>query len=38
MIPTAIFGTLLVISAFVVVYKVTRGGDDDHTDFPDGYR
>lgn len=38
MIPTAIFGSLLIIAAFVVVYEVASGGDDDHTDWPDGYR
>jgi hypothetical protein len=39
MIPSAIFGLLLMIAAFVVVYKTSRGNDDDDfPDFPNGYR
>lgn len=38
MIPSAIFGLLLMTAAFVVVYKTSRGDDDDFPDYPDGYR
>lgn len=38
MIPSAIFGALLMIGAFVLVVKCTKDDDDDFPDYPSGYR
>jgi hypothetical protein len=39
MIPSAIFGALLMIGAFVLVIKCSRDNDDDDfPDYPSGYR
>ena len=39
MIPSAIFGALLMIGAFVFVIKCSRDDDDDDfPDYPKGYR
>jgi hypothetical protein len=39
MIPSAIFGSLLMIAAFVLVIRCSRDDDDDDfPDYPGGYR
>jgi hypothetical protein len=38
MIPSAIFGSLLMIAAFVLVMKCAKDNDDDFPDYPDGHR
>lgn len=38
MIPSVIFGSLMMILAFVVVARCAQDNDDDFPDYPDGYR
>jgi hypothetical protein len=38
MIPSVIFGSLLMIAAFVLVIKCATDDDDDFPDYPGGYR